>query len=109
MIRILTILSIVCGIFLIMAFFLTFRRSWTLNLMIWGGFSALIFSPIISVGSGIIAKKVTQDGWAAIGFNLVFFVVLEIISVLLLLGGCIGYFIKKKTPKTAISETADNH
>ena len=96
MIQILISLFIVFTILFIMAFFLTYKRSWSLNLIIWGVFSVLIFSPIISFFLIIIPQYVTGNSWAGL-IGMYAFPLLEVISLLMFIIGCIGYIIKKKT------------
>lgn len=52
--------------FFIVAFIITFKQSWTFNLIIWGGLSMFVFSPIISLLTLIIAQYATEDPWAGI-------------------------------------------
>lgn len=84
--------------FFIMAIILTFKRSWSLNLMIWGMYLAIIFTPIFIVAGSIIVSDITQDGFAGIGFMLIF-VPLEIIAILMFIVGCIGSITKKINKK----------
>ena len=77
-----------------MAFFLTFKRSWTLNFIIWGMYLGIIFTPIFTVAGAYIARDITQDGWAGIGFLMVF-IPLEIIAIFIFIVGCIGTIMKK--------------
>ena len=78
-----------------MAFILSFKRSWTLNFVIWGMYLAIIFTPIFTLAGSFIITDITQDGFAGIGFLLVF-VPLEIIAILMFIVGCIGSLIKRK-------------
>ena len=90
--------SAVLIIFFIMAFILTFKRSWTLNFMIWGFYLAIIFTPIFTVAGSFIYRDITQDGFAGLGF-LLLFVPLEIIAILMFIVGCIGSITKKLKKK----------
>lgn len=98
MVQIITFLSAVLIIFFIMAFILTFKRSWTLNFVIWGMYLAIIFTPIFTVAGAYIFRDITQDGFAGIGFMLLF-VPLEIIAILTFIVGCIGSYIGSKKKK----------
>lgn len=94
MAKIIIFLSVVFILFFIFAFIITFKRSWILNLIIWGGFSSIIFSPIIGFESLKIAQYVTNDRWAGmLGIYTLLF--LEIISIVLIVIGCVGFIIKK--------------
>ena len=77
-----------------MAFFLTFKRSWTLNLIVWGMYLGIIYTPLYTIAGAEIITHSTQDGWAGIGF-LMIFVPLEFIAILLFIIGCIGAIRKK--------------
>ncbi|TKI72724.1 hypothetical protein FC756_00045 [Lysinibacillus mangiferihumi] len=97
MVQILTTLSAVLIIFFIIAFILTFKRSWSLNFVIWGMYLAIFFTPIFTVAGSIIYMDITDDGFAGIGF-ISLFVPLEIIAILMFIVGCIG-LIRSKTKK----------
>ena len=86
---------IVLIIFFIMAFFLTFKRPWPLQFIVWGMYLAIIFTPIFTIAGAFVYRDITQDGWAGIGF-LMLFVPLEIIAILIFLIGCVGS-IKRRT------------
>lgn len=81
-----------------MATILTFKRPWTLNFIIWGMYLAIIFTPIFTVAGSYIVRDITQDGFAGIGF-LLLFVPLEIIAILMFIVGCIGSYIRSKRKK----------
>ena len=100
-------LSVVLIIFFIMALFLTFKRSWTLNFIVWGMYLGIIFTPIFTVAGAYIARDITQDGWAGIGFLMVF-VPLEIIAILIFIVGCIGTITKKMNKKKMHNENSIN-
>lgn len=93
--------------FIIMAIILTFKRSWSLNLMIWGMYLAIIFTPIFIVAGSIIVSDITEDEFAGIGFLLIF-VPLEIIAILMFIVGCIGIITKKINKKKAQHENSSN-
>lgn len=101
-VQIITSISVII-FFFIMAFILTFKRSWSLNLMIWGMYLAIIFTPIFIVAGSIIVSDITQDRFAGIGFLLIF-VPLEIIAILMFIVGCIGSITKKINKKKAQHE-----
>ena len=90
-----------------MAFILTFKRSWTLNFMIWGFYLAIIFTPIFTVAGSFIYRDITQDGFAGLGF-LLLFVPLEIIAILMFIVGCIGSITKKLNKKKKQNENPSN-
>ena len=94
MIFFLILLSIFC---IITAFSLAYKRSWQAKIIIWGLFSVPLFSPIISFFLIKITQYVTQDSWSGI-LGVYAFPLLEIISILMIIIGCIG-FIKKKVTK----------
>lgn len=96
-------LSAVLIIFFIMALFLAFKRSWTLNFIIWGMYLGIIFTPIFTIAGSFISKDITQDGWAGIGF-LFLFIPLEIMAILMFTVGCIGSVKKKMNKKTQLDE-----
>lgn len=95
MIQIIIFLSLVLIIFFVMATILTFKRPWTFNFIIWGMYLALIFTPIFTVAGAYIYRNIKQDGFAGLGF-LVLFVPLEIIAILMFIVGCIGSYIRSK-------------
>ena len=82
-------LLVVLIIFFIMVLFLTFKRSWTVNFIVWGMYLAIIFTPIFTVAGAFVYRDITQDGWAGIGF-LMLFVPFEIVAILLFIIGCVG-------------------
>ncbi|WP_427136871.1 hypothetical protein [Psychrobacillus psychrodurans] len=63
----------------------------------------IIFTPIFIVAGSIIVSDITQDGFAGIGFLLIF-VLLEIIAILMFIVGCIGSITKKINKKKAQHE-----
>lgn len=95
MVEIITSLSAVLIIFFIMAFVLTFKRSWSLNFVIWGMYLAIFFTPIFTVAGSFIYADIKKDGFAGLGF-LTLFVPLEIIAILIFIVGCIGCIVSKK-------------
>lgn len=95
MIFFLILLSIFC---IITAFSLAYKRSWQAKIIIWGLFSVLLFSPIISFFLIRITQYVTQDSWSGI-LGVYAFPLLEIISILMIVIGCIGLIKKKVTKK----------
>lgn len=86
--------SIFC---IVTAFSLAYKRSWQAKIIIWGLFSVLLFSPIISFFLIKIPQYVTGNSWAGL-IGMYAFPLLEIISILMIIIGCIG-FIKKKVTK----------
>jgi hypothetical protein len=88
-----------------MAFILTFKRPWTLNFMIWGVYLAIIFTPIFTVAGAFIYRDIKQDGFAGLGF-LLLFVPLEIIAILIFIVGCIGSITKKIKKKKKQNENS---
>ncbi|MFJ7698968.1 hypothetical protein [Lysinibacillus fusiformis] len=82
-------------IFFIVAFILTFKRSWSLHFVIWGIYLAIFFTPIFTIAGSFIYADITKDGFAGIGF-LTLFVPLEIIAILIFIVGFIGCIISKK-------------
>ena len=86
-----------------MAFILTFKRSWTLNFIIWGMYLGIIFTPIFTVAGSFIYRDITQDGFAGLGF-LFLFVPFEIIAILLFIVGCVGSIKKRVNKKMTYNE-----
>jgi len=78
-----------------MAFVLTFKRSWSLNFVIWGMYLAIFFTPIFIVAGSFIYADITKDGFAGIGF-LTLFVPLELIAIFIFIVGIIGCIVSKK-------------
>ncbi|MEK9198246.1 hypothetical protein [Ureibacillus sp. FSL E2-3493] len=74
---------------ILMAFILTFKRSWMLNFIIWSVYLGIIFTPLSTIAASFIYRDITQDGFAGIGF-LLLFIPLEIIAILMFAIGCIG-------------------
>jgi len=96
-------LSAVLIVTFIMAFVLTFKRTWTFNFMIWGLYLALFFSPIFTIAGSFIVTDIEQDGFAGIGF-LLLIVPLEIIAILIFVVGCLGSVTKKINKKKSINK-----
>ena len=82
------VLALVCGI---LTFILTFKRSWTFNLIIWGVYLAVIFAPIFTVVYAFMYEKIFESGLAGRAF-----VLFEMIAILMVIVGCIGMIKKKK-------------
>lgn len=59
-----TILIPICGI---TAYATNRKRSWYFKLTIWGAFSILLISPVLSVVIGQLAIIITTDGWVGLG------------------------------------------
>lgn len=78
-----------------MAFILTFKRSWMLNFIIWSVYLGIIFTPLSTIAGSFIYRDITQDGFAGIGF-LLLFIPLEIIAILMFAIGCIGEIREKE-------------
>lgn len=81
--------------FFIMAFILTYKRSWIHNFIIWSVYLAIIFTPIFTVAGSIIYRDITHEGFVGIGL-LFLFIPLEIIAILMFIIGCIGSITKRK-------------
>lgn len=86
------IFILICGI---TAYAINRKRSWYLKLTIWGAFSILLISPVLSVVIGQLALIITNDGWAGIGFMVFSFEVAEAISILAFITGLVGYLVTK--------------
>lgn len=86
------------------------NRSWYFKLIIWGSFSGILISPVLSVVASQIAMILTNDGWRAIGVLILSFELAEAISVLLLLTGLVGYLITKlkNKPKKSKPQSLDS-
>ncbi|MFJ7915426.1 MULTISPECIES: hypothetical protein [unclassified Lysinibacillus] len=86
------------------------NRSWHFKLSLWGAFSIVLISPVLSVVISQIALIITNDGWTGIGILMLSFEVLEAISVLLFVTGIVGsiWIWYKNKPEKAKPQNLDS-
>lgn len=86
------IFILICGI---TAYAINRNRSWYFKLQVWGAFSVLLISPVLSVVIGQLAIIITTDGWVGLGLMMLSFEIAEAISVLAFFTGLMGYLVTK--------------
>ncbi|MGD2198742.1 hypothetical protein [Lysinibacillus fusiformis] len=86
------IFVLICGI---TAYAINRKRSWYFKLTIWGAFSILLISPVLSVVIGQLAIIITNDGWVGLGLMMLSFEIAEAISILAFITGTVGYLVTK--------------
>lgn len=86
------------------------KRSWCFKLSIWGAFSMILISPVLSFVIGQIALVISNDGWTGLGLLMLSFEITEAISVLAFIIGVVGCLVVKylNAPKKASSQHTDS-
>lgn len=77
------------------AFATSRNRSWCFKLMIWGAFSIVLISPILSFAISQASLVITNDGWVGLGILMLSFEVTEAVSILLFFIGLVGCMVKR--------------
>jgi len=101
------IFILICGI---TAYAVSRKHSWYFKLPVWGMFSAFLISPVLSFVVGHLALIILDDGWAGIGFFIFSLEVAEVISILLVISGVVGYMVTKykNNPKRPKVQNTDS-
>ncbi|MGE7751583.1 hypothetical protein [Lysinibacillus fusiformis] len=94
----------------ITAYAISRKRTWYFKLMVWGAFSSLLISPVLSVVIGQLAVIVTNNGWAGLGLLMLSFEIAEAISILVFITGVVGYLVTKyrNSPKRPKIQNTDS-